>query len=165
MREIRYLDKLIDELAKGRPMAKILRTTPGPKSLDDLRPDRNRDGDLRSMRRRLDQIGAFMGCLRGVIPPFKRWDNQGVWRCHRICMRWQLAVHGRHPTGFPRFPVPGVTHSNPTPVMVADATIHGKQALIRRRATRRGLVPTTPPVDVVFRQQDGVGGAGSQRAG
>ncbi len=27
MREIRYLDKLIDELAKGRPMEKILRTT------------------------------------------------------------------------------------------------------------------------------------------
>ena len=26
MREIRYLDKLIDELAKGRPMARILRT-------------------------------------------------------------------------------------------------------------------------------------------
>ncbi len=26
MREIRYLDKLIDELAKGRPMAKILRS-------------------------------------------------------------------------------------------------------------------------------------------
>jgi hypothetical protein len=26
MREIRYLDKLIDELAKGRPMEKILRT-------------------------------------------------------------------------------------------------------------------------------------------
>jgi hypothetical protein len=26
MREIRYLDKLIDELAKGKPMAKILRT-------------------------------------------------------------------------------------------------------------------------------------------
>lgn len=25
MREIRYLDKLIDELAKGRPMAKIMR--------------------------------------------------------------------------------------------------------------------------------------------
>lgn len=25
MREIRYLDKMIDELAKGRPMAKILR--------------------------------------------------------------------------------------------------------------------------------------------
>ncbi len=25
MREIRYLDKLIDELAKGRPMGKILR--------------------------------------------------------------------------------------------------------------------------------------------
>ena len=25
MREIRYLDKLIDELAKGRPMARILR--------------------------------------------------------------------------------------------------------------------------------------------
>jgi len=25
MREIRYLDKLIDELAKGRPMAKVLR--------------------------------------------------------------------------------------------------------------------------------------------
>lgn len=28
MREIRYLDKLIDELAKGRAMAKILRTDP-----------------------------------------------------------------------------------------------------------------------------------------
>ena len=27
MREIRYLDKLIDELAKGKPMEKILRTT------------------------------------------------------------------------------------------------------------------------------------------
>ena len=27
MREIRYLDKLIDELAKGRPMTKILRGT------------------------------------------------------------------------------------------------------------------------------------------
>ncbi|MCB1517793.1 MAG: DUF2200 domain-containing protein [Hyphomicrobiaceae bacterium] len=28
MREIRYLDKLIDELAKGRPMEKILRKAP-----------------------------------------------------------------------------------------------------------------------------------------
>lgn len=28
MREIRYLDKLIDELAKGKAMAKILRTQP-----------------------------------------------------------------------------------------------------------------------------------------
>ena len=28
MKEIRYLDKLIDELAKGRPMAKILRQRP-----------------------------------------------------------------------------------------------------------------------------------------
>jgi hypothetical protein len=28
MREIRYLDKLIDELAKGRPMQKILRHEP-----------------------------------------------------------------------------------------------------------------------------------------
>lgn len=28
MREIRYMDKLVDELAKGRPMAKILRTAP-----------------------------------------------------------------------------------------------------------------------------------------
>ena len=28
MREIRYLDKLVDELAKGRPMEKILRTPP-----------------------------------------------------------------------------------------------------------------------------------------
>jgi len=28
MREIRYLDKLIDELAKGKAMAKILRTLP-----------------------------------------------------------------------------------------------------------------------------------------
>lgn len=27
MREIRYMDKLIDELAKGRPMTKILRQT------------------------------------------------------------------------------------------------------------------------------------------
>ena len=27
MREIRYLDKLIDELAKGKPMEKVLRTT------------------------------------------------------------------------------------------------------------------------------------------
>jgi hypothetical protein len=26
MREIRYLDKLVDELAKGRPIEKILRT-------------------------------------------------------------------------------------------------------------------------------------------
>jgi len=29
MREIRYLDKLVDELAKGRAMAKILRAEPG----------------------------------------------------------------------------------------------------------------------------------------
>lgn len=28
MREIRYLDKLVDELARGRPMAKILRSAP-----------------------------------------------------------------------------------------------------------------------------------------
>ena len=28
MQEIRFLDKLVDELAKGRPMAKILRTPP-----------------------------------------------------------------------------------------------------------------------------------------
>jgi hypothetical protein len=28
MREIRYLDKLVDELAKGRPMEKILRAEP-----------------------------------------------------------------------------------------------------------------------------------------
>ena len=27
MQEIRYLDKLVDELAKGRPMAKVLRDT------------------------------------------------------------------------------------------------------------------------------------------
>lgn len=26
MRQIRYLDKLVDELAKGRPMEKVLRT-------------------------------------------------------------------------------------------------------------------------------------------
>jgi hypothetical protein len=26
MREVRYLDKMIDELAKGRPMEKILRS-------------------------------------------------------------------------------------------------------------------------------------------
>ncbi len=30
MREIRRLDKLVDELAKGRPMAKILRDHPAP---------------------------------------------------------------------------------------------------------------------------------------
>ena len=29
MRKIRYLDKLVDELAKGRPMEKILRKVPG----------------------------------------------------------------------------------------------------------------------------------------
>jgi hypothetical protein len=29
MREVRYLDKLIDELAKGRPMEKILRNSEG----------------------------------------------------------------------------------------------------------------------------------------
>ncbi|CAN5221581.1 DUF2200 domain-containing protein [soil metagenome] len=29
MREVRYLDKLVDELAKGRPMAKILRAPQG----------------------------------------------------------------------------------------------------------------------------------------
>lgn len=28
MREIRYLDKLVDELAKGRPLEKVLRTQP-----------------------------------------------------------------------------------------------------------------------------------------
>ena len=28
MRRVRYLDKLVDELAKGRPMAKILRPAP-----------------------------------------------------------------------------------------------------------------------------------------
>jgi hypothetical protein len=32
MREIRYLDKLIDELAKGRPMDKILGPRPAPAS-------------------------------------------------------------------------------------------------------------------------------------
>lgn len=30
MREIRYLDKLVDELAKGRPLEKILRAEPAP---------------------------------------------------------------------------------------------------------------------------------------
>jgi len=30
MREVRYLDKLIDELARGKAMAKILRTCPDP---------------------------------------------------------------------------------------------------------------------------------------
>jgi len=28
MRELRYMDKLVDELARGRPMEKILRTVP-----------------------------------------------------------------------------------------------------------------------------------------
>jgi hypothetical protein len=32
MRKIRYMDKLVDELAKGRPMEKILRTAPSPRS-------------------------------------------------------------------------------------------------------------------------------------
>lgn len=31
MREIRYLDKLVDELAKGKPLDKILRTKPAPR--------------------------------------------------------------------------------------------------------------------------------------
>jgi hypothetical protein len=30
MKEVRYLDKMIDELAKGKVMEKILRTTPKP---------------------------------------------------------------------------------------------------------------------------------------
>lgn len=30
MKKIRYLDKLVDELAKGRPMEKILRSVPVP---------------------------------------------------------------------------------------------------------------------------------------
>jgi hypothetical protein len=30
MREVRYLDKLVDELAKGKAMAKILRTPTEP---------------------------------------------------------------------------------------------------------------------------------------
>lgn len=30
MREVRYLDKLIDELAKGKPLEKILRKSPAP---------------------------------------------------------------------------------------------------------------------------------------
>lgn len=33
MREIRYLDKLVDELAKGKSMEKILRSRPSPQSL------------------------------------------------------------------------------------------------------------------------------------
>jgi hypothetical protein len=32
MRKIRYMDKLVDELAQGKAMAKILRTTPGEES-------------------------------------------------------------------------------------------------------------------------------------
>jgi hypothetical protein len=36
MQEIRFLDKLVDELAKGRPMEKILRTPP----VAPLRPTR-----------------------------------------------------------------------------------------------------------------------------
>ena len=28
MQQIRYLDKLVDELAKGKPMAKVLRVDP-----------------------------------------------------------------------------------------------------------------------------------------
>lgn len=32
MRQIRYLDKLVDELAKGRPMAKVLRAAPAAHS-------------------------------------------------------------------------------------------------------------------------------------
>jgi hypothetical protein len=33
MQQIRYLDKLVDELAKGRPLTKILRTPPPPTRL------------------------------------------------------------------------------------------------------------------------------------
>ena len=32
MREARYLDKLIDELAKGKPMEKVLRSAPGTRT-------------------------------------------------------------------------------------------------------------------------------------
>lgn len=32
MQQIRYLDKLVDELAKGRPMEKVLRAAPPPAS-------------------------------------------------------------------------------------------------------------------------------------
>ncbi len=31
MREIRYLDKLVDELAKGKALEKVLRTAPSPR--------------------------------------------------------------------------------------------------------------------------------------
>lgn len=34
MREIRYLDKLVDELARGKAMDKILRTAPKPPSAE-----------------------------------------------------------------------------------------------------------------------------------
>ena len=34
MRRIRCLDKLIDELAKGKPLERILRTAPAPKTED-----------------------------------------------------------------------------------------------------------------------------------
>jgi len=37
MREIRYLDKLIDELAKGKAMEKILRGRAGPSEQGDNR--------------------------------------------------------------------------------------------------------------------------------
>ena len=44
MREIRYLDKLIDELAKGRPMEKILRKPPNDGTASGLNPDSRPDG-------------------------------------------------------------------------------------------------------------------------
>ena len=37
MREVRYLDKLVDELAKGRPMEKILRAPAEPAEAPDFR--------------------------------------------------------------------------------------------------------------------------------
>jgi len=38
MRKIRYLDKLIDELAKGKPLEKILRVRSGPAKPDKTGP-------------------------------------------------------------------------------------------------------------------------------
>jgi hypothetical protein len=42
MREIRYLDKLIDELAKGKAMEKLLRQDLGPLEASARRPSRQR---------------------------------------------------------------------------------------------------------------------------
>lgn len=50
MREIRYMDKLIDELAKGKPMEKILRNEqPAPQPTGSRSPGRSAGGSQPSV--------------------------------------------------------------------------------------------------------------------